>query len=141
MMHSKFVTTRFCATCDPQLYWPYHHTYLHCPQCGMTTTLKSVSAEKAMSVADAKKLIAHIEFEKYVNEETDAERAERHDRAQDFFAQTAEERKTRTQALDSQFRTVIEDGGFTKPEQELYKAIERALPPRNNPRYADPLAD
>jgi hypothetical protein len=105
----------------------------------MATVLKSVESTKVMSAAEAKKRVKHIEFDKYCDDETDEARTAREARAEDSKVtwtrdKVQEEHRRR-------FADVISGAGFTQSEQDLYKAIERALPPVNNPRYADPLAE
>jgi hypothetical protein len=105
----------------------------------MATVLKSVEAEKVMTTAEAKRRVQHIEFNKYCDDETPEARAEREARAaDDDVSRTRDEVSAERM---KRFTEVISGAGFTKFEQDVCKAYERAMPPVNNPRYADPLAE
>lgn len=137
----SFISSRSCPTCDPDLYWPYTPAYIKCPMCERPTIMKTVDRDKVLTKEEAKVHLAYVKFEKWSEDETEAAKRIRQSRARDAELRAQWEREEAAKFLQDRFVAVISAGGFTQDEQETYTAIERNLPVRNNPRYADPLAD
>lgn len=138
-MFTPKASSRYCATCE--VHWPYHPAYSRCPQCDMATSLRTGDKDKILTLEEAKKRVSHIEFEKWLDNESEFDRNARQARAERSQEREVKLRESARNALRERFTEVIATGGFTNSEVEQYRAIERSLPINNNPRYENPLAD